>query len=204
MIVKEKVRENTIIRLIDDDEDLLSALDLMVSYEGWNTKTYHSAEEYLEAEDDEPGCLVLDIKLPGMNGLQLQESLAKRGTKRPIIFITGHGEVEMAVMAVKAGAWDFLQKPVNEDRLLQLIEEAAETDYLHSKGKLTLKEMEERVGLLTSREREILKCMCGEVSTTMMGERFGISVRTVQEHRSEIYKKLGSKKLDFSYLRRLV
>ena len=176
-----------LIRIIDDEFDVRQALALLLDCDGRRTVSYSSAEDFLR--DDlfsEPGCLLCDIRMPGMTGQQLFEEMGKRGILLPIIFITGHGDIEMAVDALQNGASDFLIKPVKEDKLFRAIENAlSRVDFQ------TEQEYQRRVQMLSEREREILKFMFQDLDTKVISERLNISDRTVQGHRWRIYQKIG-------------
>lgn len=155
-------------------------------------ETFASADEFLTRYDPSlPGCLILDVRLPGMSGLQLQETLKQRGHGIPIIVVTGHGTIPMAVNAVKAGAFDFLEKPFRDQDVLDRVQEAIRRDRAtrterERKGQVAL-----RLANLTSREREVLELVLQGQSNKMIAAHLGLSHKTIEYHRSNMMEKLG-------------
>lgn len=175
-----------LIRIIDDEEDVRDALALLLECDGREVVEYAAAEDFLTKDAyDRPGCILSDIRMPGMSGLELQSELMRRNILLPIIFITGHGDIEMAVDAIQAGACDFLEKPVKEARLFSSIERAL------ALCRKPLETYRERLDALSDRERGILKLILQGVGTHAMAERLSIGERTVQGHRWRIYQKIG-------------
>lgn len=193
MLTLAEIQKKTLIRLVDDDEDLRDTFSTMLSYEGWQVKTYAHAQQFLA--DDQPslpGCLVLDVRLPGMTGTELQSALMERGYQIPIIILTGHANVDLAVTSFKQGAADFLQKPVDEAKLISVITQLAQDSLLQSLGVPTGKRLTSVLHALTERERAVLELMKEGVPPQQMAERLGISERTVYAHRVSVYQKLGT------------
>ena len=146
--------ENALIRIVDDDASVRDALVYMLEQEGFDTVAYASAEEFLVNDmPSRPGVVVLDVRMPGMSGTRLQDEMIERRIDTPIIFLTGHGDVDMAVKALRKGAYHFLQKPVDTDELVRTIRECLEK----TRRGLTAEEAREAIGLLTPRERQIAK-----------------------------------------------
>lgn len=183
----------TLVRIVDDEDEVAAGLAFLLSCADIDCVRYASAEAFLAGDDPSaPGCILLDIRMPGMSGLALQRVLAEHGsTCQPVIFITGHADVEMAVTALKAGAADFLQKPVDEARLLEAIAVANARSLQLFSGKPSREELASRFGALSAREREIVQAIQQGMDTAEIAERFRISARTVQAHRLSIYRKLG-------------
>lgn len=180
----------SIVRITDDDEYVLKAMKSVLESEGFRVRTYASGEELLiEDAYSVPGCLVLDLKMPKMNGLELQGILKERGFKHPIIFLTAHGEVESAVLAMKGGAVDFLQKPADPALLIETVKKALLEDSL-SHGS-SLHQRKEHLEKLSPREYEVIKKVLQGLSNKQVGEALGLSERTVENHRNSAYKKLA-------------
>lgn len=181
-----------LIRIVDDDEDLTESLRFLLEAEGWEVATYLSAEDYLKGDAPSvEGCLLLDIRMPGLSGLELQEKMKERGWKVPIIFLTGHADVDIAVQAMKYGAVDFLQKPVQAEKLIQAISNVVvkireDRDYGQS-----LEHWAEKYELLTDREKKIIILASLGLLNQDIADRLDISTRTVHAHRLNSYKKLG-------------
>lgn len=193
MNIKE-IQAKTLVRIIDDDEDLRESAEMMLSYAGWKVSTYSDAASFLTQDSPSlPGCAVVDIRMPGMGGPELQTEMLRRAISLPIIILTGHANVDLAVMTLKAGAFDFLQKPVDEIVLLETISKACEESLRHSLGLMSGQELKKRFNTLSAREKDIAKLIANGLATKVIAERLGISDWTVYEHKSEIYKKLGSK-----------
>ena len=192
MNIKE-IQAKTLVRIVDDDEDLRESAEMMLSYAGWKVSTYPDAGSFLtEDSPSVPGCAVVDIRMPGMSGPELQAEMLRRSISLPIIILTGHANVDFAVMTFQAGAFDFLQKPVDEIVLLDTISKACEESLRRSLGVMSIQELKNRF-ILSAREKDVAKLIAAGLTTKAIAERLGISDWTVYEHKSEIYKKLGSK-----------
>lgn len=191
--VNTKIRIEPLVRIIDDDDKVSEGLAFLLDCADKACVRYASAEAFLEKDNPAvPGCLLLDIRMPGMSGLALQREMLRKGlSKLPIIFITGHGDVEMAVDALKAGAVDFLLKPVKEEKLLPAIDAAIAHSLRLFEGTPSANELERRLATLSERERLIIECVREGLETHEIAERLSISPRTVQAHRLTIYRKLG-------------
>jgi len=193
MNIKE-IQAKTLVRIVDDDKDLRESAEMMLSYAGWKVSTYPDAGSFLtEDSPSVPGCAVVDIRMPGMSGPELQAEMLRRSISLPIIILTGHANVDLAVMTLKAGAFDFLQKPVDEIVLLETISKACEESLKRSLGLMSAQELKKRFNTLSAREKDVAKLIADGLTTKAIAERLGISDWTVYEHKSEIYKKLGSK-----------
>ncbi len=177
--------------VVDDDDAVRQALELLLESVGLTAKTYGSAEDFLLAYDTgQPGCLVLDVRMPGISGLALQEQLTGRGVDIPIIFITGHGDVSTAVRAMKAHAFDFIEKPFNDQDLLDRIHEAIAQDARKRQERASSTEIVERVNTLTRREREIMDMIVEGKTGKVMASTLHISEKTVQTHRARVMEKM--------------
>ena len=177
--------------IVDDDEAMRDALDTLIRSVGMRTSLHASADEFLAAYDPEqPGCLVLDVRMPGMSGLDLQDALAEQGIKLPVIIITGHGDIPMAVQAMRAGAVDFLEKPFREQELLHRIHQAVEQDTRARQDRAAKAEITARLASLTPREGQVLDLVvAGRPNKAIAGE-LGLSHKTVEFHRAKIMDKM--------------
>lgn len=189
--------------VVDDDEEVRSALKLLLESVGLPVICYASAHEYLERFNEKlPGCLVVDIRMPGMSGLDMQEKLSERPIHPPVIIITGHGDVPMAVRAVQAGAVDFIEKPFRDQLLLDSVHRAIEKD-AERRGEASRKsEIREHLSQLTPREREVLDLVIGGMRNKNISEQLGITISTVEAHRSRVMEKMQAESL--SHLMRMM
>jgi len=169
---------------------------MLIKSVGLKPEIYETPQDYLDAYNPErPGCLVLDMRMPGMSGLDLQEKLASMGQHPPIIMISGHGEIPNAVQAVQSGAIDFLQKPVSDQLLLDRIQQALRLDTENRKHYIECQELEMRYTLLTPREREVLEgIIAGKLNKTIADE-LNVSTRTVEIHRAHVMEKMQAASL---------
>ncbi|HUU95555.1 MAG TPA: response regulator [Phycisphaerae bacterium] len=188
-----KKRKPTV-SVVDDDEALCEGLRWLLESEALNVETHTSAEAFLDAYDpDCPGCLVLDVRMGGMSGLELQAKLAEQELSVPVIVLTGHADVPMAVQATKAGAVEFLQKPVDDQVLLDCIHRAIELDAQVRERQAADAEFAARIELLTPRQREVLDLVVAGKANKQIAAGFGVSPRTVEVHRKRIMRKLRVK-----------
>lgn len=188
-------RQQTVF-IVDDDEGIRDGLGMLLATVGQPYEEYASAAEFLASHDPEKrGCLVLDIRMPRMSGLELQEVLNERGSNLPIIFITGHGDIPMAVEAMRRGALDFIRKPFREQDLLDRINEALDVELVRRKQFIEQSELLDRVGSLTERERAVFQSVADGEMNKSIGFDLGISERTVEVHRANVMKKLGARTL---------
>lgn len=178
--------------LIDDDDAVRDSLSLLLETADIPCHTYASAQDFLAVFDaDMHGCLLLDVRMPAMSGLELQTLLNRIGCSLPIVFITGHGDVPTAVDAMKKGAVNFLLKPFSKQDLLESISAAFDISYRHYLARNETALLQDRLAKLTLREREILESVLQGQSAKCIARQFGISPRTVEWHRTQILKKLG-------------
>jgi len=182
--------------VVEDDEAVRDSLELLLKSDGKPAKTYESANAFLKDYSDKmAGCIVLDIRMPGMDGMELQKKLNEKHSILPIIFVTGHGDVPMAVDAMKEGAVDFIQKPYREEALLEKIEAALEQDLEQRKTLDEKQEIIRRVKSLTPREAEIMDRMIAGQANKVIAIELEISQRTVEIHRSRVMHKMGTHSL---------
>lgn len=178
--------------VVDDDEALRDSLVWLVESQGFAVEPYASAESFLAAyRDDMRGCLVLDVRMPGMTGLELHERLVARGSALPIVFITGHGDVPMAVQALKKGAADFIEKPFNDKEMLRLIEQCLRLERERWDARRQDSEIDRRLATLTGREREVLDLVVAGKLNKQVADELGISVKTVEVHRARVMEKMA-------------
>jgi RNA polymerase sigma factor (sigma-70 family) len=187
---------NRSIFLVDDDAAVCHALSVVLDASGFSVRTFSSAEAFLkEAKGVVEGVMLLDQRMTGMSGLELQTELAKRGIDLPIIFITGHGDVQMSVKAVKAGAVDFLEKPFSNEDLLESLREAFSRVDASKKDRGWIAELRKCDASLTTREREVMWHVVAGLSNRQLAELLGVSDRTIEVHRSRVMKKMGAASL---------
>jgi FixJ family two-component response regulator len=178
--------------IVDDDEAVSDSIAELVSSVGLRQVSFRSARQFREAFDPEqPGCLVLDVRMAHMSGPELQEELNAMGAHIPIVFISGHADIPVAIKTIKAGAVDFVQKPYREQQLLDSINEALRRDAAARQTAHTRGGLAERLATLTQREREVMDQVVKGMSSKSIAQAFGISYRTVELHRSHILEKLG-------------
>jgi two-component system response regulator DctR len=178
--------------IIDDDEAFRDSVKELVSSVGLRAEVSRSALEFIEAFDPaRPGCLVLDVRMARMSGIALQTKLKEMGARIPIVFISGHGDIAMAVNAIKDGAVDFVQKPYHEQQLLDAIDEALRRDAAQRAPAAEAGGLAARVATLTAREREVMALALKGLPSKLIAKELSISHRTVEQHRSRVLEKLG-------------
>lgn len=182
--------------IVDDDQAIRHAMELLMRSVGLAYEIFHSGDDFLSNHtDDRAGCLVLDIRMPGLGGLELQEKLNDSGSTLPIIFITGHGDVPMAVEAMQKGAVDFIQKPFRDQELLDRISEALTTDQELRSAREEKAEVLSRIEKLTNRERQVLDLVVTGKPNKVIAYELGVSQRTVEIHRARVMEKMQAKSL---------
>jgi FixJ family two-component response regulator len=188
--------EPPVVFIIEDDPSFCTFLQRLVGILGLQSQVFSTAEEFLQsARLDAPGCLILDIMMPGLSGLELQRELARAHVPLPIIFITGHGDIPMSVQAMKAGAVSFLTKPLRNQDLLDAIREAITLDRAARERLRELTSLRQQYALLTPRECEVFTLVAAGLLNKQIAEELGTSERTVKAHRSQVMKKLAAKSL---------
>lgn len=184
------------IYVVDDDEGVRNSLRFLLKSVGLTARTLASAQAFLESyQPKQPGCVVLDVRMPGMSGLELQQQLNLRGAIIPVIFITGHGDIPMAVEAMQHGAFDFLQKPFRDQDLIERIHRALERDARNRAALAHRDRIRERFESLTPREHEVLSLMTRGKPNKVMAAELGVSQRTVEIHRARVMDKMGARSL---------
>ena len=191
------VREcKAIIAIVDDDPWARDGLHRLIRSVGWRAEAFASAQEFLARPGaDKPSCLVLDLQLPGVSGLDLQKRMAEVGLEIPIVFLTGHGDIPASVQAIKAGAVEFLTKPVSEEKLLHAIQEALERDLRNRQQHADMRELRERYESLTAREQEVLQQVVSGLPNKQIAAELNITEFTVKFHRGHIMRKMRAESL---------
>ncbi len=184
--------ESATVFVVDDDASMRTALTRLLKSARFRAVAFASAEEFLKAPiPDEPCCLILDVRMSGMSGLDLQQRLAQRTPDLPIIFITGHGDIRMAVRAVQAGAVEFLPKPFKDHDLLAAIEKALSRHADARRTRRTIEELQRRVASLTPRERQVMDGVAAGLLNKQIGQRLGTTEKTIKVHRARVMEKMG-------------
>ncbi len=182
--------------VVDDDEGVRLGLKALLTVEGYDVRTFESAETFLaEGVSEGPGWLLLDVRMPGMSGLELQRQLKRRGTRLAIIIITGHGDVPMAVAALKAGAVDFIEKPFDKDDILAALEAARQQAGPAAQPAADRAAIAAAVARLTPREREVMDLVVAGHANKVIAHRLKIALRTVEIHRARVMEKTGARNL---------
>ncbi len=185
-----KEAESTVF-VVDDDADLRESLGWLFESAGLRFKGYSTAQEFLtEYKFDEPGCLLLDVRMPGLSGLDLQEELRRRGVPPPIIIMTGHARVPMAVRALRGGAIDFIQKPFSDQSLLERVRQAIDLDRRTRQARMECARFADLLTHLTPREREVMGLVIAGKPNKIIADDLGISAKTVEIHRGRVMEKL--------------
>jgi FixJ family two-component response regulator len=187
---------DAVVFVVDDDSSIREAIKSLVTLSGLRVETFGTAPEFLRSKRPNlPGCMVLDVELPGLSGLDLQRELAAHGIKLPIIFITGYGDIPMSVRAMKAGATEFLTKPFRDQDLLDAIQQALERDRAARQHSREIAELRDRFDALTSREREVMSLVVAGWLNKQIGFELKISEITVKIHRGRVMNKMGAQSL---------
>lgn len=194
--MNSQYKEKAVIRIVDDDEGFGDAIRFMLKTDGWLVSYYSETRTFLKKDDpDVPGCIILDYQMPLVNGLEFQDILAHRGYRQPIIFLTAHADVDMAISAFRSGAADILKKPVSSEILLEAVERAVESDFAFRQKDFRIVRYQEFYDALTQREKQILNSVNAGLMNYQIAQRLGLSERTVETHRANAYKKVGVKDL---------
>ncbi len=177
--------------VVDDDAAVRNSLRFLIETAGFRVETFANAREFLGGYDSEiPGCLVLDVRLPGSSGLDLQQQLVAEGITVPVIIVTGHGDVPIAVRAMRTGAIDFIEKPYDDQLLLDRIRHAVDLDIRNRRDRAQRQDILSRLALLTPREREVLEGVVGGNANKQIAGDLGISTKTVEAHRAHVMEKM--------------
>ena len=185
-----------LIHVVDDDDAMRDSLVWLLDDGRYEVRTYPSGEDFLERfAPGTPACIILDIRMPGISGVEVHEHLARLGTVTPVIFVTGHGDVPMAVDAIKRGAFDFIEKPFNEQKLTSIIERAIDEDAKNAGISAKQGEIAARLAKLSPREREVLDLVVAGKMNKTIADVMNISIKTVEAHRSKVMEKMGARSL---------
>jgi FixJ family two-component response regulator len=188
--------KRAVVHVVDDDASIRGALEALFDSVGLATQTYAAARDFLATTPaDQPGCIVIDIRLPDMNGLDFQERLAEAGSRLPVVMMTGHGDISMSVRAMKRGAVDFLPKPFNDQHMLDAVMAAIERDRQRREADGDLSQMQQRFQTLSPRELQVMRLVtAGKMNKQVAGD-LGISEITVKIHRGAAMRKMGARTL---------
>ena len=186
----------TTVFIVDDDDAVRGSLRLLLKSAGLPAVAHASAQEFLDQwHPEQPGCLILDVRMPGMSGLELQSELNRRGAIIPVIFISGHGDIPMAVEAIQRGAFDFLPKPFGDKDLIDRVQRALAADAENRKTRIEKETLRSRYDSLTPREQEVLTLVTQGKANKVMAGDLGVSQRTVEIHRARVMEKMGAQSL---------
>jgi FixJ family two-component response regulator len=184
------------VAIVDDDPSVRRGLARLIRSVGWKAETFGSAQEFLDSNRTEPpSCVVLDLQLPGLSGLDLQKRMAEAGLDTPIVFLTGHGSIPATVQAMKAGAIEFLTKPVDDQELLTAIGEAIERDQRTRQQRADMRDLRDRYESLTGREQEVMGLVVSGLLNKQIAADLGITEDTVKFHRGHVMRKMGADSL---------
>jgi FixJ family two-component response regulator len=192
----ELPESNAVIAIVDDDPSVRRGIERLIRSAGWDAETFASAQEFLSRDRAErPSCLVLDLQLPGLSGLDLQKRMAEFGLEIPIVFLTGHGNIPASVQAMKAGAIEFLTKPFDEEDLLKAIQEAIERDRRTRQQHADTRDLRDRYESLTAREQEVMRHVVSGLLNKQVAAELRIAEDTVKFHRGHIMRKMRADSL---------
>ncbi len=189
-------QSEAVIAIVDDDLSVREGLETLLRSAGWRVETFASAQEFLaRPRAGPPSCLILDLQLPGLSGLDLQKRMAEAELEIPIVFLTGHGNIPASVQAMKAGAVEFLTKPFDEQDLLRAIEEAIERDRLTRQRQAVMHDLQRRYGSLTAREQEVMQHVVSGLLNKQVAAELNITEFTVKVHRGQVMRKMRADSL---------
>ena len=184
------------IHVVDDDEAIRDSLVWLLDGERYSVRTYSTGEDFFARHELlSPACVILDIRMPGMSGIEVHEQLTRNAVRTPVVFVTGHGDVPMAVEAIKRGAFDFIEKPFNEQKLTSIIERALELDTRNAGQVAAQSEVAVRLAKLSPREREVLDLVIKGKMNKTIADVMNISIKTVEAHRSKVMEKMCARSL---------
>lgn len=187
----QEAKSTPTVFVVDDDAAMRTSLRWLIESVGLSVETYNSAQEFLNAYTDRSGCIVLDVRMPGMSGLELQEHLNSRRIMIPVIIVTGHGDIPMAVAAMKAGAVEFIEKPFNDQRLLDCVQEALQRDNRIRNDQVEKAAIDQRLDNLTPREEKVMEMVVAGKANKVIAALLDVSAKTVEAHRAKVMEKMG-------------
>jgi len=194
--MRKSPESSAVVAIVDDDLSAREGLQSLIRSAGWRTETFASAQEFLARSGAEaPSCLILDLQLPGLSGLDLQKRMAAANLDIPIVFLTGHGNIPASVQAIKAGATEFLTKPADEQDLLRAIQEAIERDRRIRQQHADMRDLQDRYDSLTAREREVMQQVISGLLNKQVAAELNITEYTVKIHRSHVMRKMRADSL---------
>jgi len=194
--MRESRESDPVIAIVDDDPSAREGLESLIQSAGWRVESFASAQEFLNRPGAEaPSCLVLDLQLPGLSGLDLQKRMAEVGLEIPIVFLTGHGNIPASVQAMKAGAVEFLTKPFDEEVLLRAVQEAIERDRRAWQQRAELRELRDRYESLTAREQQVMQQVVSGLLNKQIAAELNITEFTVKIHRGHVMRKMRADSL---------
>ncbi len=182
--------DDALVFIVDDDEAVRQSTAWLIESIGLNVRTFISADEFLENYRNESGCIVMDVRMPGMSGLEAQEEMQQRGINLPLIFITGHGDVPMAVRALKRGAFDFIEKPFNDQLLLDAVQRGLKQNSEVRESQLQNESIDRRIASLTPREHEVMLRVTEGKPNKVIAHELNVSIKTVEVHRARMMEKM--------------
>ncbi len=182
--------DDALVFIVDDDEAVRQSTAWLIESIGLKVQTFISADEFLENYNNESGCIVMDVRMPGMSGLEAQEELKERGINLPLIFITGHGDVPMAVRALKRGAFDFIEKPFNDQLLLDAVQRGLKQDSEARESLIQNESIDRRIASLTPREHEVMLRVTEGKPNKVIAHELNVSIKTVEVHRARMMEKM--------------
>ncbi len=185
-------KSRAVIRIVDDDAGVRESYKFLIESEGWLVRTYASAEDFLEHDDSTvPGCGIFDVRMTGLTGMELHERLIELSNRLPVIFVSAHGDIEMAVKAMRRGAVDFLAKPIVDEKLLASIDMAVNRSFEEARASEAMEALTDRWEALSPRERQVAVLLSEGLMNKVIADRLDIAERTVQVHRANVCQKLG-------------
>ncbi len=182
--------DDALVFIVDDDEAVRQSTAWLIESIGLKVKTFNSADEFLDNYNNESGCIVMDVRMPGMSGLEAQEEMQERGISLPLIFITGHGDVPMAVRALKRGAFDFIEKPFNDQLLLDAVQRGLKQESEARESLIQNESIDRRIASLTPREHEVMLRVTEGKPNKVIAHELNVSIKTVEVHRARMMEKM--------------
>jgi len=185
------ITKNATVFIVDDDEAVRQSTAWLIESIGIKVRTFISADEFLEQYNNEQGCIVMDVRMPGMSGIEAQDEMSSRDIKLPLIFITGHGDVPMAVRALKKGAFDFIEKPFNDQLLLDSIQRGLKHNTEAMQSIIHNESINQRIASLTPREKEVMKRVTDGKPNKVIALELSVSIKTIEVHRARMMEKMA-------------